>query len=233
MLTKEEQLKEWDRVVAMCKGTKFGGKEYLCVKSRYSVTNPYKTYEAFSELYFGYLKDRIFAVAIVDDIPIWLEAPFRLYTKDKNDLVFVYDEERYGLVGVIDYQAKSPVLAISIKVFIPICNVIWDNFTLTKPSEAEIVKADTSKSYQLDSDYIKAKVGIVGVDTKQVGGSHYKDKAIQPWAYMEANYTKEEFIGFLRGNAHKYLDRYKDKNGVEDLKKAIHYIEKLTEIEDK
>lgn len=60
----------------------------------------------------------------------------------------------------------------------------------------------------------------------QHGGTHYKKKAIEPWDYIVAN-----DIGFLAGNAIKYLTRYSDKNGVEDLKKARHYIDKLIEVE--
>jgi hypothetical protein len=44
--------------------------------------------------------------------------------------------------------------------------------------------------------------------------------------------SKEEFVGFLRGNAIKYLARCNEKGGVEDVKKAQHYIEKLIEVLD-
>ncbi|OXE36634.1 MAG: hypothetical protein CGW95_06590 [Phenylobacterium zucineum] len=70
--------------------------------------------------------------------------------------------------------------------------------------------------------------GFVRADYKQVGGSHYKTKAIQPWEVIERN-----GMGFFDGNALKYLMRFRDKNGVEDLRKAIHYIEKLIEMECK
>ena len=63
----------------------------------------------------------------------------------------------------------------------------------------------------------------------QVGGSHYKDKAVQPWAAMQAWMTHEEFTGFLRGNVIKYVARCNDKGGIEDLKKARHYLDKLIE----
>jgi len=63
----------------------------------------------------------------------------------------------------------------------------------------------------------------------QVGGSHYKDKAVQPWTAMESWMTPEEFEGFLRGNVIKYIARYKDKNGIQDVLKAKHYLEKLIE----
>lgn len=43
----------------------------------------------------------------------------------------------------------------------------------------------------------------------------------------------EEFKGFLRGNAIKYLIRYKLKGGIEDLKKATDYINRLIAIAEK
>lgn len=63
----------------------------------------------------------------------------------------------------------------------------------------------------------------------QIGGDHYKSKSIQPWDAMEAWLTPEEFRGFLKGNAIKYLARCNDKGGLQDIKKANHYITKLIE----
>ena len=65
-----------------------------------------------------------------------------------------------------------------------------------------------------------------GALTKQVGGSHYKDKGIQPIIYIHANE-----LGFCKGNVVKYVTRWRDKNGVADLRKAIHYLELLIELE--
>ena len=59
----------------------------------------------------------------------------------------------------------------------------------------------------------------------QVGGQHYKSKAIQPWDYIASNN-----LGYLEGNVVKYVSRWKDKGGVEDLKKAQHYLAKLIEV---
>ena len=61
---------------------------------------------------------------------------------------------------------------------------------------------------------------------KQVGGSHYKDKGIQPIIYIHANE-----LGFCEGNVVKYITRWRDKNGIADLEKAKHYIELLIELE--
>jgi hypothetical protein len=65
--------------------------------------------------------------------------------------------------------------------------------------------------------------------SRQVGGAHYRDKSIQPWDAMESWMTAEEFEGFLRGNVIKYIARYKDKDGLKDVHKAKHYLEKLLE----
>lgn len=77
---------------------------------------------------------------------------------------------------------------------------------------------------------------------KQIGGSHYKttdeeqalatllghDRPVEHWDFVIMR-----GYNYLQGNASKYLDRY-DKKGtpVQDLRKAIHYIEKLIEIEE-
>lgn len=67
---------------------------------------------------------------------------------------------------------------------------------------------------------------ISNFDT-QVGGNHYKDLAIQPLEFIVANN-----LGFVEGNVVKYVVRYKVKNGLEDLKKARHYLDLLIELEE-
>jgi hypothetical protein len=62
---------------------------------------------------------------------------------------------------------------------------------------------------------------------RQVGGSHYKDMAITPRDYILANN-----IEWDAGNVIKYVSRYKNKNGLQDLEKAKHYLEMLIELED-
>ena len=63
--------------------------------------------------------------------------------------------------------------------------------------------------------------------SKQVGGSHYKNYSIQPIEYAMAN-----GLNYCQANAIKYITRYRDKNGIEDLRKAIHNIEILIELEE-
>lgn len=61
---------------------------------------------------------------------------------------------------------------------------------------------------------------------KQPGGTHYKQMAIQPVQYIHAN-----GLGYCEANIVKYVSRWRDKNGLEDLLKARHYIDLLIELE--
>jgi len=60
----------------------------------------------------------------------------------------------------------------------------------------------------------------------QVGGGHYKNFGIQPVEYIHANN-----LSFLEGNVVKYITRHKAKNGIEDIKKVIHYCQLIMELE--
>ena len=73
---------------------------------------------------------------------------------------------------------------------------------------------------------LKAKLPKVA-NSVQVGGTHYKAKTIQPWDYIIAN-----DIPFLEANVIKYVTRWREKNGKDDLLKAKHYLEKLIEVEN-
>lgn len=59
----------------------------------------------------------------------------------------------------------------------------------------------------------------------EVGGSHYQME-IQPVEFITRNK-----IPFIEGNVIKYVCRHRRKNGVEDIDKAIHYLQLLKELE--
>ncbi len=61
---------------------------------------------------------------------------------------------------------------------------------------------------------------------RQVGGCHYSRYVIQPVDFIIANN-----LDWCEANVVKYITRWKDKNGVEDLRKAQHYLEMLIERE--
>lgn len=62
---------------------------------------------------------------------------------------------------------------------------------------------------------------------KQISGTHYKKLQPEPWDVVAA-WDMDYFLG----SAIKYLARWKEKGGVNDLKKAIHFIEKKIELEE-
>ena len=57
-------------------------------------------------------------------------------------------------------------------------------------------------------------------EEKQIGGSHYKNFTIQPYEFITKNN-----LSFFQGNVVKYVCRYLNKNGIEDLQKIINYCE--------
>ncbi len=61
-------------------------------------------------------------------------------------------------------------------------------------------------------------------NTTQVGGDHYKTE-YEHWDFVEAH-----GLGYLEAAATKYVTRWRTKNGVQDLQKALHYIDKLMEL---
>jgi hypothetical protein len=66
----------------------------------------------------------------------------------------------------------------------------------------------------------------MNANDRQVNGDHYRG-AIQTWDYIVAN-----DLGFLEGNIIKYVTRFRKKNGIQDLEKARHYLDKLIEVEN-
>jgi hypothetical protein len=89
------------------------------------------------------------------------------------------------------------------------------------------INSITEKEWDMmNTSYLGSKQQ--GILSKQVGGNHYKGFAIQP-----AEFCHKNKIGYLEATAIKYLCRWRDKNGIEDLDKAIHFIEMLKEFECK
>ncbi|MGP4950716.1 DUF3310 domain-containing protein [Psychrobacter sp. T6-1] len=65
----------------------------------------------------------------------------------------------------------------------------------------------------------------------QVGGDHYQQYEIEPIMAMRDWLNEDEFRGFLRSSALYYQIRYRDKNGIEDLKKAQWFLNELVGFE--
>jgi len=67
---------------------------------------------------------------------------------------------------------------------------------------------------------------IVNPLETQEGGSHYKVHKFQPVEFIHVNN-----IPYIEGCVIKYITRHREKNGAEDLKKAIHYLQILIKLE--
>lgn len=63
------------------------------------------------------------------------------------------------------------------------------------------------------------------VNKQQIGGTHYQNLTPAPWDVITA-----WKLGYLDGTALKYIARWKDKNGIEDLRKAIHFLQKTIDV---
>lgn len=86
---------------------------------------------------------------------------------------------------------------------------------------------ETAESVQEEFDRLAAEFNESASET-QISGNHYKDLKIQPMEYALANK-----LDLAQGNVVKYVTRFRAKNGIEDLRKAIHCIELLIEFEEK
>lgn len=91
------------------------------------------------------------------------------------------------------------------------------------PIQAGVLEVPTT------TEQAKSEVTVPTLSANQIqhGGTHYKSCIIQPWDYIARNN-----IPFLEGSAIKYISRWRDKGGIEDLRKAIHFIEKVIELEE-
>jgi methyl coenzyme M reductase subunit C-like uncharacterized protein (methanogenesis marker protein 7) len=67
----------------------------------------------------------------------------------------------------------------------------------------------------------------MSANDRQVGGDHYHKGGEQHWDRQWRLYGRGYFIGCIT----KYVERYPQKNGIQDLEKAKHFIEKLIELE--
>lgn len=112
--------------------------------------------------------------------------------------------------------------------------------TDTKIDKETAIEIENTKGFVSDSYFINAnELNNLVKNTDEsytkdnINPSHYKSKSKETIERIQDNLTSDEFKGYLKGNILKYIDRYENKNGVEDLKKANWYLNKLIEIETK
>ena len=97
-----------------------------------------------------------------------------------------------------------------------------------------MVKAWVNEEGYREEGYKERKLAALEAKSKandkQVAGTHYKDMGVQVWDVVDS-WPQSERIGYYRGNALKYVMRMGTKDAsMQEIKKAIHYLEKLVEI---
>jgi len=108
--------------------------------------------------------------------------------------------------------------------------------TSTKKCEMEDIEPQVHCSRKYPATYVAdplreqptVSTEKLAPDLNQVGGAHYKDvpTELQHWNYVIAHN-----LGYFEGQITKYVTRWRKKNGLEDLKKARHFLDKLIESE--
>ena len=108
-----------------------------------------------------------------------------------------------------------------------VCPVPWAKDTIEeKPSSAWDQYLEKHRAIVTDrSDWNKQNNDMVNHP------SHYANGGIECIEAIEAQLTPEEYRGFLKGNVAKYVWREKNKGGVESLKKAQWYLDRLVNLE--
>ena len=97
-------------------------------------------------------------------------------------------------------------------------------FRLPKVEPCDMSKWVEHRGESLDDQYAEIEKVRQSAWQKQEGGSHYKNLKIQPMQY-----ALENKLDYAQANVVKYVTRHKEKNGKEDLLKAIHNIELMIE----
>lgn len=97
-------------------------------------------------------------------------------------------------------------------------HVWWYDFDNEEKRYNQLLKYN-DVVWELNKMHVKIEdVYVFDPLVSQVGGGHYKDRAIQPIEYIIANN-----LNFNKGNVVKYISRYEDKGGINDLAKVVHY----------
>ena len=106
-------------------------------------------------------------------------------------------------------------------------DVSYVTFEVVEPKKSNYLAEEYVSMPRLKGANIEAPVMSSNqlVDNNMVvDQEHYTNNDIQPIEIMKANFTIDEYRGFLLGNIVKYPLRYKDKNGLRDLKTTYTYL---------
>ena len=96
------------------------------------------------------------------------------------------------------------------------------DMSINKATPAEWDKASRDSS-------LRAEESILPDHYDPVNPPHYKSEGVECIDYIKQQLSRDAYVGYLEGNVIKYIHRHKYKNGLEDLRKAQWYLEKLAQ----
>ena len=128
-----------------------------------------------------------------------------LYKGSEHDALWDEGTKTYNFVNYGKLWTLGPLQAVEVGL------LKEDEFPSPNEKLLDVINTDLKQDSVLDIQH---------------GGSHYKDKKIQPIEYITANN-----LDFCQGNIVKYVTRHKDKNGAEDIRKVIHYAQFILKFE--
>jgi hypothetical protein len=101
---------------------------------------------------------------------------------------------------------------------------------LTAVDFKDMARAHEAYKEDIEERRLSIEHEVKTASAKQVGGDHYKKMGIQTWDVVDT-WSREQRIGYYRGNALKYIMRLGAKDEeIQETGKGIHYLEKLLEV---
>ena len=152
---------------------------------------------------------------------------FNLYLDRSEDHNYKYAGWDFNKIITLDNVKKSYKLIVNKDGFY---NDPFIDSVIVDLSNIEEVQ-NNIQDYYFNSDFSADFNSGVNDDYKNP--AHYKHGKYDLISHLADILTEEELRGFLKGNVIKYIDRYRDKNGIEDLEKAREYTHRLEEFEKK
>ena len=104
----------------------------------------------------------------------------------------------------------------------------WDAVIKKRRAEARRVN-ESLKTAERETKRLETADKYLAKAADSINPSHYKGEGIECIDYIKQTMSKEAFLGYLEGNVVKYRHRYRNKNGIEDLRKARWYLDRLIE----
>ena len=152
---------------------------------------------------------------------------FNLYLDRSEDHNYKYAGWDFNKIITLDNVKKSYKLIVNKDGFY---NDPFIDSVIVDLSNIEEVQ-NNIQDYYFNSDFSADFNSGVNDDYKNP--AHYKHGKYDLISHLADILTEEELRGFLKGNVIKYIDRYRDKNDIEDLEKAREYTHRLEEFEKK